>query len=70
MFHFLSCELAIQDDNQYWTVETQFGQIRGIKKLSLFKESIYYAFKGIPYAQSPTGELRFKVKLFKTIVCI
>lgn len=43
------------------TVETKNGKIRGIRKKTLFKKVDYYSFKGIPYAKSPTGELRFKV---------
>lgn len=42
-------------------VETNNGKIRGILKTTLIKNIDYYSFKGIPYAKSPTGRLRFKV---------
>ena len=34
-------------------VKTKSGEIEGIK------EDLYYSFKGIPYAESPTGENRW-----------
>nr|AAC36245.1 carboxylesterase [Anisopteromalus calandrae] len=40
-------------------VKTLSGQVRGLKQISV--EGIgFYAFKGIPYAKPPVGELRFK----------
>lgn len=41
-------------------VETQAGKVRG-KKGNSCDATEFYAFKGIPYAQPPIGELRFKV---------
>lgn len=46
---------------EYRIVETNSGQIRGVRKTSFLKKVDYYSFKGIPYGKSPTGELRFKV---------
>lgn len=43
------------------TVETKSGSIRGVLQTSLLKGVDYYAFKGIPYAKAPTGDLRFRV---------
>lgn len=44
-------------------VNTQYGRIRG--SLEKSSEGIdFYAFKGIPYAKPPVGELRFKVTNF------
>ncbi|KAJ6644259.1 Esterase B1 [Pseudolycoriella hygida] len=40
-------------------VETELGKVRGVKKVSVLGTS-YNAFLGIPYAQAPIGELRFK----------
>lgn len=41
-------------------VETEFGKIRGIKKVSSLNTP-YSAFLGVPYAKAPIGELRFQV---------
>lgn len=46
---------------EYRTVETNSGQVRGVRKTSFLKNVDFYSFKGIPYGKSPTGELRFKV---------
>ncbi|TMW53988.1 hypothetical protein DOY81_000920 [Sarcophaga bullata] len=39
--------------------ETEYGKVKGIKRLNVYNDS-YYSFEGIPYAQPPVGELRFK----------
>jgi len=36
------------------------GQVRG-SKMSSFNHREFLSFRGIPYAQPPVGELRFKV---------
>lgn len=41
-------------------VETLSGPIRGHTARTLFEENSYIAFKGIPYAQPPVKELRFR----------
>lgn len=51
------------DTEQYKTVKTSNGPVRGILQTTLLNKSEYYGFKGIPYAKSPTGDLRFKVSL-------
>lgn len=51
--------------DQYKTVDTDNGKVRGIKSTSLLKGDPYYAFKGVPYAKPPLGDLRFKV-IYKT----
>ncbi|KAL7288910.1 hypothetical protein TKK_0016877 [Trichogramma kaykai] len=38
---------------------TKYGKVKGIKKTAI-DEFDFYAFKGIPYARPPVGELRFK----------
>lgn len=43
------------------TVSTEVGQIKGYKISSSFDFN-YFNFNGIPYAQPPVGDLRFKVK--------
>lgn len=43
-------------------VEVQSGLVRGI--VEKHEDGFdYYAFKGIPYAEPPIGELRFKVSI-------
>lgn len=39
--------------------ETEYGKVKGVKRLTIYDDS-YYSFEGIPYAQPPVGELRFK----------
>lgn len=64
LLSYLLCALmtaTVAVTNEFRTVNTKLGQIRGIRKTSLLKQTDFYSFKGIPYAKSPTGELRFKV---------
>ena len=50
-------------------VDIESGRIRGKRSLTLFNEKPYYSFRGIPYAQAPIKDLRFKVstKAYKPI---
>lgn len=41
-------------------VQVQQGQLRGIYDTNVNGKS-FIAFKGVPYATAPVGELRFKV---------
>lgn len=41
------------------------GHLRGLKQTSI-EGFDFYAFKGIPYAKPPVGELRFKVRKIQT----
>lgn len=43
------------------TIDTNYGQVRGIYQTSLLTEKSYFSFRGIPYAKPPIGDLRFKV---------
>lgn len=49
------------DDVEYRTVETSLGKIRGLRRISVLNKYEFFAFKGIYYAQNPSGKLRFKV---------
>lgn len=49
------------DDNQFCTVTTNNGRIRGKLNQTLFDQMLYYSFRGIPFAKPPIGNLRFKV---------
>jgi carboxylesterase type B len=44
----------------------KLGQVRGSKMVSV-SGKMFYAFRGIPYAQPPVGDLRFRVRSKKTI---
>lgn len=41
-------------------VTTKYGHLRGTKERN-FDGGTYFAFKGIPYAKPPIGNLRFAV---------
>ncbi|XP_037042862.1 esterase FE4-like isoform X4 [Bradysia coprophila] len=49
-----------QSDQQYVTVKTESGEVRGCTEFTLLEKRQYYAFKGIPYAKPTVGPLRFK----------
>lgn len=44
-------------------VRTSDGMVKGIYQRTYLDNKTYIAFKGIPYAQPPVGELRFRVIL-------
>lgn len=46
----------------YAMVQISSGPIRGIKTTSSWTNQTFYAFRGVPYAAPPIGDLRFKVK--------
>lgn len=48
------------DSTIYKTVNTNSGSIRGRLNQTLLQEKQYFAFKGIPYAEPPIDQLRFK----------
>ncbi|XP_052752415.1 juvenile hormone esterase-like [Galleria mellonella] len=41
-------------------VKVSQGKIIGTRQATVFEGKLYYAFYGIPYAQTPIGKLRFK----------
>ena len=54
----IPCEGA---SSKYSVVETEYGPIRGKLDKTLYDRSEFYAYKGIPFALPPVGNLRFKV---------
>lgn len=42
-------------------VKTESGPVRGVSLTTYLKNKTYNAYRGIPYAEPPLGELRFKV---------
>lgn len=57
------CAVKSESNAKYRIVKTNNGKVRGIRATTLIKKCDYFAFKGIPYAKSPTAELRFKVSV-------
>lgn len=49
------------DGNNVKVIRTDNGLVRGQREKTLLKNQDYYAFKGIPFAKPPIGDLRFKV---------
>lgn len=39
---------------------TKYGQLKGQQRRTLYDGEPYYSFEGIPFAQPPVGELRFR----------
>lgn len=64
IFILIDFTCALHDD--YRTIETNSGFVRGKRGTTLFNHISYYSFKGIPYAKAPIGTLRFKVNMLKS----
>lgn len=45
----------------YCKVDTNNGWIRGLQNHTLFENQAYFSFRGIPFAEPPIKNLRFKV---------
>ena len=45
-------------------VTTKAGKVQGVKLESYFSGAEYYAFYGVPYAQPPIADLRFRVIIY------
>lgn len=43
-----------------YIVQTMYGPVQGRPRTGV-RDVAFYSFQGIPYAQPPVGELRFKV---------
>lgn len=53
-------------DSRYAEISTDNGRIRGRMNTTLFDGKPFYSFLGIPYADKPINDLRFKVINEKT----
>lgn len=54
--------IFVQTTDELKTVETSTGPVRGKSQVTIFENRQYFAFKGIPYAEVPVKNLRFKVR--------
>lgn len=50
-----------EEDGSVRIVQIESGMISGRRNFTLFEQMPFYAFKGIPYAQPPIDQLRFRV---------
>lgn len=57
------CFMVVACD-EYKTIETTNGLVRGRRGTTLLNNISHYSFKGIPYAKPPVGDLRLKVIIF------
>lgn len=48
-------------ENETKIIYTDCGLVKGRLEYTLWGNQSYYAFRGIPYAEPPLGDLRFKV---------
>lgn len=67
---FIVTNAVVDGFDKYRTVETKSGQIRGIRKTSMLKNTDFYSFRGIPYGKPPIGDLRFKVSSLSALIRI
>ncbi|XP_047536540.1 esterase E4-like [Vanessa atalanta] len=52
--------LCVCDDFKTVKVKLKQGELSGKEEFTYIKEQKFYSFNGIPYAEPPVGELRFK----------
>ncbi|XP_050352553.1 esterase E4-like [Nymphalis io] len=63
LFYFIFAvvvSLCACDDFKTVEVKLKQGDLSGKEEFTFIKEQKFYSFKGIPYAEPPIGELRFK----------
>lgn len=60
-FSTVGADSSLGDD--YPEVQISSGLIKGIKMSSFWTNQTFYAFRGVPYAAPPIGDLRFKVTI-------
>lgn len=64
LYHMSWVKSNLDDNQQFCTIKTKSGLIRGKLNRTLFDGKLYYSFRGIPFAKPPINELRFKVIFF------
>ncbi|VEN60661.1 unnamed protein product [Callosobruchus maculatus] len=62
----LSCLSVCERQNDNVTVTLPNGKVKGLFQKTAHKGTPYYSFRGIPYAEPPTGNLRFKPPIEKS----
>lgn len=62
--------IKCEDDGNYKIVKINQGSVRGQKLRAIFYETDYYSFKGIPYAEPPVDQLRYKVSSASGQLCL
>lgn len=62
---FLTLSVYCLNDSQI--VQTSSGPIRGHLKTTYRNKVKFYSYRGIPYAQSPVDDLRFRVSFIKIL---
>lgn len=67
VFAFVKCACH-EEIGAYKTIETHDGRVRGRLNYTLFRNISYYSFLGIPYAEKPIGDLRFKVEMLLILI--
>lgn len=63
-------QISAEDDEIVVEVDIESGRIRGKQNLTLYNEMAYYSFRGIPYAQPPINEQRFRVSITPFSFCL
>lgn len=54
--------VAVNGDNfPYTEIATESGKVRGKLNTTIFAGQPFYSYLGIPYAEKPINDLRFKV---------
>lgn len=68
IFVLLSAALLVAGNEEFKTVQTEYGTIRGKLMSTMYDAKPYFSFRGIPYAKPPLNGLRFKVNNRKLAV--
>lgn len=62
------CAPSALADTDLPIVKTNMGDIRGTIATTLLDQRKFLSFRGIPYAKSPVGPLRFRVSMSQLII--
>lgn len=71
--HILLVAIIFSVDSTFNTVpaivQTENGRLLGSVELTAIGKQKFHAFRGIRYAKPPIGPLRFRVSVFRTVLC-